>query len=701
MANQFEIFGENVFTDRLMQERLPKDTYRFLRQTIDEGMPLNERVADVVANAMKDWALEKGATHYTHWFQPLTDSTAEKYDSFLSPIGDGSIILEFSGKQLIQGEPDASSFPNGGLRATFEARGYTAWDCTSPAFLKEDSAGNKTLCIPTVFYSYRGEALDKKTPLLRSCSALSKHVVRVLRALGNTTATNAKATVGPEQEYFLIDKVYYEQRLDLVACGRTLFGAPPAKGQEMGDQYFGSVKDRISLFMRELDRALWKMGITAKTEHNEVAPSQYEVVPVFETVNIASDDNQLVMETLKKLARKHNFVCLLHEKPFAGVNGSGKHNNFSICTNDGINLFDPGNTPQDNLIFLITIVALVKSIDEHAELLRATAATASNDHRLGANEAPPAIISIFLGDPLKEMLEQIEKGGTISYSGKTNIKIGVDTLPNLPKDNTDRNRTSPFAFTGNKFEFRMLGSSSSIAGTNVVLTSILAQAFDEIALRLEKASNVKEEAIHIVKEYYGMHKRVVFNGNNYAQEWTVEAQKRGLPNIKTTVDALKAYISERSIGLFSKYGVFSAQELYSRYDIYMKRYSQTINIEGRVAVEMVKTQYFPAIAEYLNVLADGILKLKEVGISFKVQEALAKEISRYFEVGYDKLHMLEEALKLAQKEDDLTKQAFLYRNQVLKGIEEIRSPIDQLEALLPKDKWPVPRYTQMLFLSMM
>ena len=592
-----EVFGSNVFSDKVMKERLPSEIYKALKATIEKGTPLRPDVADVVANAMKDWAIEKGATHYTHWFQPLTGITAEKHDSCISPAADGSVILEFSGKQLIQGEPDASSFPSGGLRATFEARGYTAWDCTSPAFLKEDESGNVTFTIPTAFYSYKGEALDKKTPLLRSMSAVSKQALRVLRALGNTTSVKVTATVGPEQEYFLVDKKLYLERIDLMLTGRTMFGAPAPKGQELEDQYFGAIKDRISDYMQDLNTELWKMGITSKTQHNEVAPAQYEMAPVFATTNIATDHNQLVMETMQKVAFRHELVCLLHEKPYAGINGSGKHNNWSLSTDDGINLLDPGHTPGENVQFLLFLSALLKAVDTHADILRATCATAGNDHRLGANEAPPAIISIFMGEELTDILEKISKGQKVSAKGKQFVNVGVDTLPVIPKDNTDRNRTSPFAFTGNKFEFRMVGSAQSIAGSNVALNTIAAEALDEIATRLKNAKNKNDEAAEIIKEAYTKHSRVIFNGNNYAEDWVKEAEKRGLPNVGNSVDALKAFVTDKALKLFDKYEVLSHKELHSRYDIYVETYAKQINIEALTAIDMVKKQFMPAVIE--------------------------------------------------------------------------------------------------------
>ncbi|MBU0650755.1 glutamine synthetase III, partial [bacterium] len=595
MEKLTEIFGSNVFNDKIMKERLPKDTYKALQRTIRDGLPLEAEVADVVANAMKDWAVERGATHYTHWFQPLTGSTAEKHDSFINPTADGGVVMEFSGKQLIQGEPDASSFPSGGLRATFEARGYTAWDCTSPAFLKEDAEGDVTLCIPTAFCSYHGEALDKKTPLLRSMNAVSKQALRVLKALGNKTSKHVTSTVGPEQEYFLVDKMYFAERLDLMLTGRTLFGAPAPKGQELEDHYFGQIKDRVADFMKDLDLELWKMGISAKTKHNEVAPSQFELAPIYATTNIATDHNQIVMETLQKVALRHDLVCLLHEKPYAGINGSGKHNNWSLATDDGINLLEPGRTPHQNEQFLIFLCAILKSADKHAESLRRSAASSGNDHRLGANEAPPAIISVFLGQELTDILNNIAEGKKTESKSGIFVKIGVDTLPPLPKDNTDRNRTSPLAFTGNKFEFRMVGSSSSIAGPNVVLNTIVAEALDEIAGRLEKAKDINSEAAAIIKDTVKNHGRIIFNGNNYSQEWVAEAEKRGMPNIKSTVAALETFTDKKVVSMFEKYKVLTKEEIHSRQEIYLEHYSKQINIEALTAIDMVKTLYVPAV----------------------------------------------------------------------------------------------------------
>jgi glutamine synthetase len=692
-----EVFGSNVFNDKIMRERLPKEIYKTLKETIEKDMPLRPDVADVVANAMKDWAIEKGATHYTHWFQPLTGITAEKHDSFISPAPDGSVILEFSGKQLIQGEPDASSFPSGGLRATFEARGYTAWDCTSPAFLKEDNCGNVTLTIPTAFYSYNGEALDKKTPLLRSMTAVSKQALRVLKAMGNTTSMRVTSTVGPEQEYFLVDKKYYLERIDLMLTGRTIFGAPAPKGQELEDQYFGAIKDRVSEYMCDLNTELWKMGITSKTQHNEVAPAQYEMAPIFTTTNIAADHNQLVMETMQKVALRHDLVCLLHEKPYAGINGSGKHNNWSLSTDDGINLLDPGNTPSENVQFLIFVSAMLKAVDTHADILRATCAHAGNDHRLGANEAPPAIISIFMGEELTEILEKISKGEKISARGTHFVKVGVDTLPEFPQDNTDRNRTSPFAFTGNKFEFRTVGSAQSIAGPNVALNTIAAETLDEIATRLEKARDKNAEVAAIVADIYKNHSRIIFNGNNYSEEWVKEAKKRGLPNVGNAVDGLKAFVTEKAFALFEKYEVLSHKELHSRYDIYVEHYSKQINIEALAAVDMVKKQFIPAAIEYATFLADSIGSFKSVGVAAGVQEDLLKKLGALLASAYKDLNKLETAIAKANSTVDTVKKAESFRDAVMTAMATLRTDIDGLEMIVPRDMWPVPTYTELLF----
>ncbi len=692
-----ELFGSNVFNDKVMKERLPKDTYKALRKTIKDGLPLQPEVADVVANAMKDWAIEKGATHYTHWFQPLTGLTAEKHDSFINPTEDGGVVMEFSGKQLIQGEPDASSFPSGGLRATFEARGYTAWDATSPAFIKEDGSGYPTLCIPTAFCSYNGEALDKKTPLLRSMEVVSKQALRVLKALGNKTSKKVISTVGPEQEYFLVDKEYYQQRLDLITSGRTLFGAPAPKGQELEDHYFGSIKDRVSTYMKDLDTELWKMGITSKTKHNEVAPAQFEMAPIFSTTNIATDHNQLVMETMKKVALRHDLVCLLHEKPYAGINGSGKHNNWSLSTDDGMNLLDPGKTPHQNEVFLVMIAALIKTIDENAELLRASAANSGNDHRLGANEAPPAIISIFMGTELTDILMKLGKGEAASSKDQGFLRVGVDTLPPLPLDNTDRNRTSPFAFTGNKFEFRMVGSSSSISGVNVTLNTIVAATLDEFANRLEKASNVNTESAAIIKEVISKHNRIIFNGNGYSEEWVKEAEKRGLPNVKSTVASLNAIISPKTVEIFTKYGVLSKEELHSRFEIYNEQYAKQINIEALTSIDMVKKQFIPAGVIYAAELAESLEKVEKAGVKANAQKDILKKVSALLDSINTKVATLEKETAAAAGIGDVPKQAEAYRDKVFTAMGSLRADVDALEMEMPKDLWPVPSYADLLF----
>jgi glutamine synthetase len=692
-----KIFGSNVFNDRVMKERLPKDTYKALKETIEKGAPLNLEVANVVANAMKDWAIERGASHYTHWFQPLTGKTAEKHDSFISPTADGGVIMEFSGKQLIQGEPDASSFPSGGLRTTFEARGYTAWDCTSPAFLKEDASGDVTLCIPTAFCSYTGEALDKKTPLLRSMEAVSKQALRVLRALGNKTSRRVTSTVGPEQEYFLIDKQYYDQRIDLISAGRTLFGAPAPKGQELEDQYFGAIKDRIAAFMKDLDIELWKMGVSAKTKHNEVAPAQYEMAPIFSTTNIAADHNQLVMETMQKVALRHDLVCLLHEKPFAGVNGSGKHNNWSLATDDGANLLEPGKTPHDNEQFLVFLSALIIAVDKHADKLRAGAANTGNDLRLGANEAPPAIISIFMGEELTDILMNLGKGKKAESKGQHFLHIGVDSLPKLPKDNTDRNRTSPFAFTGNKFEFRMVPSSASIAGPNTVLNTIVAESLDEIATRLEKAKDTEKEAAAIVKDAVNKHGRIIFNGNNYSEDWVKEAKKRGIPNIRSTVDALAAMATPEAEKLFEKYNVLSSKELHSRYEIYLEQYCKNINIEAQASIQMVRKQYIPTVIKFTRELAETVSVLKTSSAPVSVQKELLIKASSLLDSASNKVADLEELVKKTHHISDTPKRAAAFRDKVVPAMNDLRADIDALEGFVPAELWPVPTYAEMLF----
>jgi len=691
------VFGVNVFSKKEMKKRLPKEIYAKLLKTIDNGEPLTLDVANVVAEEMKNWAIEKGATHYTHWFQPLTGSTAEKHDAFLTPDGQGGAILEFSGKHLIKGEPDASSFPSGGLRSTFEARGYTAWDCTTPAFIKEDAQGSATLCIPTVFYSYTGEALDKKIPLLRSIDAISEQSVRLLKALGNKKVKRVIPTVGPEQEYFLIEKEFYLRRLDLMLCGRTLFGSPPPKGQELEDHYFGPIKDRVIKFMSELDSELWKVGIAAKTRHNEVSPAQFEIAPYFSFVNIGTDHNQLLMEIIQKVALRNGLVCLLHEKPFAGVNGSGKHNNWSLLTDTGENLLDPGNTPHQNLQFLLFLISLIKSIDKHQDILRASCATSGNDHRLGANEAPPAIISIFLGDELTELLEKIAKGEKFQTKDKVFLKVGIYSLPAIPKDNTDRNRTSPFAFTGNKFEFRMVGSSMSIAGPNLTLNTIVAETLDEIATRIEKAKDINKETTEIIREVMEKHGRIIFNGNNYAEEWVKEAEKRGLLNIKNTVDAHKSMITEKSEKLFEKYKVLSKEELHSRFEIYIEQYAKQIAIEAKTAIKMVKRQYLPAVVKYMNILSDTIVNLNNCNVKSDATKELLSSIASLFDSANVKLQKLEDVLSDALEISDVIEKAENFRDNVFKKLKDLRTDIDKLETLIPSDIWPTPTYADMLY----
>jgi glutamine synthetase len=692
-----QLFGSNVFNDREMKKRLPKDVYAAFRKTIETGAPLAPKTADAIADSMKNWAISKGATHYTHWFHPLTGKTAEKHDSFLSPKGDGSALMEFSGGQLIKGEPDASSFPSGGLRATFEARGYTGWDTTSPAFLKEDDGGNVTLCIPTAFASYTGEALDKKTPLLRSMDAVSKQALRVLRALGNKKSKRVTSTVGPEQEYFLIDKEYFDQRLDLISTGRTLFGAPSPKGQELEDQYFGALKDRISAFMHDLDIELWKMGIPSKTKHNEVAPAQFEMAPIYSTTNIAADQNQLVMETMQKVALRHDLCCLLYEKPFAGVNGSGKHNNWSLATDDGQNLLKPGATPHENEQFLVFLASLIMAVDKHSTKLRAAASNPGNDMRLGANEAPPAIISIFMGSELTEILENIASGKKTVARGQSFLNVGVDSLPPLPKDNTDRNRTSPFAFTGDKFEFRMLASSVSISGANTVLNTIVAEALDEIANRLEKAKDINKEAAQIVKDAVAKHGRVIFNGNGYAEEWVAEAKKRGLANVKSWIESLASMNTPEAHALFEKYKVLSGRELESRYEIYLETYWKHINIEAKTAIAMARTLYIPAIVAYTGELAHDVAQLKAAGAPTDVQMELLNKVSVLLKSSTKKLAKLEEVTAEANDHGHAKEKAEAFRDEVFPAQNDLRADIDQLEMLLPADLWPVPTYAEMLF----
>ena len=694
MSRLNEIFGSNVFNDSVMKECLPKATYKALKKTIEEGKELELSVAEVVASAMKDWAIEKGATHFTHWFQPMTGITAEKHDAFINPTGNGEVILEFSGKELIKGEPDASSFPSGGLRATFEARGYTAWDCTSPAFVKDD-----TLCIPTAFCSYNGEALDKKTPLLRSMEAISKQAVRVLSALGNTNTKRVITTVGPEQEYFLIDKKLYDQRKDLILTGRTLFGAKAPKGQELEDHYFGTIKERVSNYMKEVDEELWKLGIYAKTKHNEVAPAQHELAPVFTTTNISTDHNQLTMEVMKKVALRHGLVCLLHEKPFAGVNGSGKHNNWSMATDDGINLLEPGKSPEANEQFLLFLVAVVKAVDEYAPLLRASAANAGNDHRLGANEAPPAIVSMFLGEQLTNILEQIENGDELAVTTNKKLRIGVSTLPALPKDATDRNRTSPFAFTGNKFEFRMCPSSGSISGPNFVLNAIVAEVLSEFADRLEKAHDVEAEVNDIIIETVKKHKRIIFNGNGYSEDWIEEAARRGLPNITTTVESIKSLLDEKNIEVLEKHNVLTREEVHSRYEISLENYSKTINIEALTMIDMVKKYIIPSVLSYQGEIA-GIANSKKQLIptlSCELEEKLLQDLSRLGNYLYAKLDTLETSVLNAKNNSDLLESAKYYRESIFINMQHLRGVVDELETLIGKNHWPLPTYGELLF----
>ncbi len=694
-----DVFGINVFDDNVMSDMLPKSIYKSLKKTIELGKPLDEVVADVVANTMKNWAVEKGATHFTHWFQPLNGITAEKHDSFMMPTPSGSVVNELSGKKLIKGESDASSFPSGGTRATFEARGYTVWDCTSPAFLKEDKSG-VTLCIPTAFYSYNGVALDNKTPLLRSMEALSDQALRVLRAMGNTTSKRVIASVGAEQEYFLIKTEHYEKRKDLKFTGRTLFGSRPPKGEEMEDHYYGALKEKVSVFMKELDLELWKMGVSSKTKHNEVAPSQHELAPVYATANIAADHNQLIMETLKKVALRHGFACLLHEKPFAGISGSGKHNNWSLFTDDGIGLLEPGATPQENAQFLLFLCAVIRAVDKYAALLRASVSGAGNDCRLGENEAPPSVISIFLGSELSEILECIEKDDLEHYQSCNNkIELGVSTLPRIPQDSTDRNRTSPFAFTGNKFEFRMLGSSASISNPNVVLNTAVADVLSEIADRLEKAADIKEEINIIVKEIVKNHKRILFDGNGYSEEWLIEAEKRGLPCAKDTIEAYGAYKTEESINLFSRHNVMNRTEVDSRYDIYLDTYVKEVNIEALTMIDMAKKEILPAVMKYSDFIAENISKLSKVeGADFSYQLALLRKITSGISESGNAVEKLEKEVAYASKSKcTVLEKASLYRDNVLPAMSELREVCDKLEELTDKKYWPIPTYSDILF----
>ncbi len=693
MDNVAEIFGSKVFNLPTMKERLPKEVYKSLVKTIHDGTPLDTNVANAVAHAMKEWAIENGCTHYTHWFQPMTGVTAEKHDSFIQPIDDfsGTINLEFSGKELVMGEPDASSFPSGGLRATFEARGYTAWDPTSFAFIKDNS-----LCIPTSFISYTGEVLDKKTPLLRSMEAISKQAKRVLEFFGKEPM-KVVSYVGPEQEYFLVDKELYKRRKDLVLTGRTLFGAMPAKGQELEDHYFGQIKERVSAFMKEVDEELWKLGVLNKTKHNEVAPAQHEVAPIYSTSNIAADHNQLTMEVLKKIANRHGLVCLLHEKPYEGINGSGKHNNWSIGTSDGENLLKPGSNPGDNTQFLVFLAAVIKAVDDYSELLRLSVATAGNDHRLGANEAPPAIVSMYLGDQLKTVVDSLASGKSSSDDKGGTLEMGVDTLPKLHQDTTDRNRTSPFAFTGNRFEFRMPGSSQSVSGINIVINTIVAEALSQIADRLEGSPDAMAKAREVAIDIFKKHDRIIFNGNGYSDEWIEEAERRGLPNLKTSVDALPLFKSKKSIDLFAKHGVFTSVETETRTDIMIEDYSKALHIEMLTMLEMAKQEILPACIDYTNSIVEGIAKKESIGISVPNEKASANTLSENTEKLIEKIDALDKASKAVPESDDVVVTATYYKDVIIPAMDELRAVADILETMVAKDYWPFPTYTELLY----
>ncbi|MFR8169966.1 MAG: glutamine synthetase III [Marvinbryantia sp.] len=693
-----ELFGENVFNDKVMQEKLPKKVYKELHKTIDDGKELDPMIAEVVAGAMKEWAIEKGATHYTHWFQPLTGFTAEKHDAFITaPSKDGSVQMEFSGKELIKGEPDASSFPSGGLRATFEARGYTAWDCTSPAFVRQDEGG-AILCIPTAFCSYTGEALDQKTPLLRSMEAIQTQTLRLLRLMGNTTSKKVKPSVGVEQEYFIVDREKYLKRKDLIFTGRTLFGAMPPKGQELDDHYFGVIRPRIASFMRDVNEELWKLGVSAKTQHNEVAPAQHELAPIYAECNVAADHNQIIMETLKRVAEEHGLQCLLHEKPFAGVNGSGKHNNWSLTTDDGINLLDPGKTPHENIQFLLILTCILRAVDRHADLLRESAADVGNDHRLGANEAPPAIISVFLGEQLEDVLAQLISTGEATHSIKGGtLHTGVKTLPDFAKDATDRNRTSPFAFTGNKFEFRMVGSRDSVAECNVVINTIVAEAFSDACDVLEAADDVQMAVHDLIKQYASEHQRIVFNGNGYSQEWVEEAERRGLPNIKSMVEAIPALVTDKAIALFGKFGVFTEAELRSRVEIQYEGYAKALNIEARAMIDIASKHIIPAVLRFNRNLSDTVNTMKEAGVEVHVPLEMLRQSSRLLAAAKTSLTKLEEVTDKAAKMQPGQEQANYYYEVVAKAMEELRVPVDQLEMIVDKEEWPMPSYGDLLF----
>ncbi len=700
MFNVAEEFGSNVFNDAVMKERLPKQIYKELKKTIEEGTELNPEIANVVANAMKNWAIEKGATHYTHWFQPLTGVTAEKHDSFItSPDEQGKVLMEFSGKELIKGEPDASSFPSGGLRATFEARGYTAWDCTSPAFVRKDAAG-ATLCIPTAFCSYTGEALDKKTPLLRSMEAINTQALRILRLFGNTTSKRVRPSVGPEQEYFIVDRDKYLKRKDLIFTGRTLFGAMPPKGQELEDHYFGAIRERIAAFMKDVNQELWRLGVCAKTQHNEVAPAQHELAPIYAECNIAVDHNQLTMEVLKKVAGRHGLTCLLHEKPFAGVNGSGKHNNWSIVTDDGINLLDPGKTPHENVQFLVVLAAIISAVDKHADLLRESAADPGNDHRLGANEAPPAIISIFLGDQLDDVIAQLISTGEATSSKKAGkLNIGVNSLPVLAKDATDRNRTSPFAFTGNKFEFRMVGSSDSVASPNIVLNTIVAEAFCDIADELEQADDFAMATHDVIKRLLTDHQRIIFNGNGYSDAWVEEAERRGLPNLKSMVDAIPSLTTDKAVAMFEKFGVFTRAELESRTEIQYEAYAKAINIEAKAMYDIASKQIIPAVMKYTTQLAKSINAVKATGVAAdtSTQEGLLVQTSALLAETKNALMALHEITAKAAECAEGEAMARFFHDQVIPSMAALRKPVDELEMIVDKDLWPMPSYGDLIF----
>ncbi len=702
IVNVVELFGKNVFNETVMREYLPKGVFKKLKKTIEDGAELDPSIADAVAHAMKDWAIDRGATHYTHWFQPLTGVTAEKHDSFISaPDSEGKVIMEFSGKELIKGEPDASSFPSGGLRATFEARGYTVWDCTSPAFLREDTLG-VTLCIPTAFCSYTGEALDQKTPLLRSMQAIDAQSLRILRLFGNTTAKRVVPSVGPEQEYFLVDREKYLQRKDLIYAGRTLFGARPPKGQEMEDHYFGAIRERIGGYMKEVNQELWKLGVTSKTQHNEAAPAQHELAPIYDQVNLAVDHNQMVMETLKKVAGRHGMTCLLHEKPFAGVNGSGKHNNWSLVSDDGINLLNPGETPHENIQFLLVLGCIMKAVDKYADLLRESASDAGNDHRLGADEAPPAIISIFVGEQLEDVIDQLCSTGEATHS-KTGGKLmtGIATLPDLDKDATDRNRTSPFAFTGNKFEFRMVGSSDSVAPPNVVLNTIVAEAFKEAADQLEQAEDFDSAVHDMIKSLLAAHRKIIFNGNGYSDAWVKEAEARKLPNIRSMVDAIPALTTEKAIKLYETFGVFTRAELMSRAEIEYDAYGKVINIEARTMIDMAGKQIIPAVIKYTTQLAGSINAVKAAcpdGLAdISAQTQLLKETSALLAKMKEALSALEELTAKCGAIQDACARAHGYHDQVVPAMEALRAPADRLEMIVDKELWPFPSYGDLIF----